>query len=371
MIPRKLKALFILSDLESGGAQRVILTVFDKLNRRYIEPNLLILNSQGPLNGLLANSEKVYKLGDKRVRDSLFQIVKYAHKIRPDIIISTLSHLNIALILLKPFLPKKTALFIREANTPGMSLKYTRAPSLYFLLYRSLYHLSDGIICNSHYIRQDMERIFPKSTGKITVLNNPVDVEYLKQKSQEFSADYPEDVFKLVSVGMLSYQKGFDRLLKVMEIALKRIPNLHLTIVGGGVYLYELKRLVHNYGIGSKVRFIGYASNPYPYMAQADLFLCGSRWEGMPNAVLESLALGTPVIAFNSPGGIREIIQDGKNGWIVKDGERQLMADKICDVLISKGHINISRNDLLPTPFHVQNAVASYEEFLLGYFNRR
>ena len=363
----KIKVLFILPDLEPGGAQRVIITIFKRISREYFDPHLLIINSKGPMRNLLKDDLKIHKLGNRRVRDSIFHIIRYSHSIRPDVIISTLGHLNLVMSLIKKFLPRKTILLVREANTPSMSLKYTSNPSLYFSLYRLLYHLSDGIICNSYYMKKDMEELFPRTKAKTVLLRNPVDTRWIREMSGEFTQDYPDGVFRLVSVGMLSYQKGFDRILKVLDLALKKVPDLHLTIVGGGIYLYELKRLVHNYGIGSKVTLTGYQTNPYPYIKGAHLFVSGSRWEGMPNAVLESLACGTPVIAFDCPGGISEIINDGKNGWLIKNGDIKGMADRIYTIFLNKEYVNISQNEMLPSCYLVENVVKSYEKLILKY----
>ena len=80
----------------------------------------------------------------------------------------------------------------------------------------------------------------------------------------------------------------------------------------------KLKKLASELGLSTQVAFKGFVQNPYPYMAQADLFVLSSRYEGCPNAVLEAMACGTPVVAFRCKGGMDEIIDDGVNGWLAE-----------------------------------------------------
>jgi len=102
------------------------------------------------------------------------------------------------------------------------------------------------------------------------------------------------------------------------------------------------------------------------YMANADLFVSSSRWEGLPNAVLESLACGTPVIAFDCPGGTSEIIHHGKNGLLVPAGDWSLMGEKIIELVKSKKWLELKSDQLLPEEFECSPVVRRYEKLLLG-----
>ena len=124
---------------------------------------------------------------------------------------------------------------------------------------------------------------------------------------------YPTNKFNLLSVGSLNYQKGHDILLNTIKSL--NDDRFHLTIIGEGVDKKSLKNLGKELNISSQVDFIGFKSNPYPYMHQADLFVLSSRYEGFPNVVLEAMACGIPIVAFDSPGGIAEILIDGINGF--------------------------------------------------------
>jgi glycosyltransferase involved in cell wall biosynthesis len=358
----KIKLLFILPDLEPGGAQRVLITIFNNMDRTHFDPYMLIINSKGPMKRFISKSG-VYGLGRRRLRYSIIHIIRWCRKIEPDLIISTMSHLNLALITFKRFLPEGAVLIIREANTPEMRLRHSKYPVMYFTLYRMLYHFSDHIICNSNHMKENMVKLFPKTKDMITVIPNPVDMDFVRMMSAGYSAVYPDGKYRLVSVGRLDYQKGFDRLLKVFKIALEKRPDLSLTVVGGGPEHDKLMELANMLGISSKVKFTGYLENPYPYMARAHLFISTSRWEGLPNVVLESLACGTPVVAFDCPGGTAEIVKNGFNGWLVRDGDIFSMAKKICDVLSGGEHKRILKNELFPSEYEMENVLKLYESF--------
>jgi glycosyltransferase involved in cell wall biosynthesis len=115
--------------------------------------------------------------------------------------------------------------------------------------------------------------------------------------------------------------------------------------------------------MSTAVTFEGYQENPYPFMAQADLLVSSSRWEGLPNVVLEALACGTPVVAFDCPGGTREIIRDEENGWLVPSEDWASLGEKIAELMIEKKYEG--RRDLLPSPFLCENVVRAYEELLI------
>ena len=82
---------------------------------------------------------------------------------------------------------------------------------------------------------------------------------------------------------------------------------MHTTIIGEGIEKYHLEKLIQQYKINDKISFLGHLDNPYAYVAGADYFVLPSRWEGLPNVVLESLALGTPVITTKEISGLEDL----------------------------------------------------------------
>ena len=361
----KLRPLFILADLEAGGAQRVILTVIRHLNRLIFEPHLAIINKSGPMAKEIPKNVRIHDIKAERVRYSLQGILRLCRSIRPEVIVSTLGHLNLFLLVLKYFLAIKAHLIIREANTPDIRLRYTSYPLLYRYLYRTLYPLADRVICNSNFMKEDLVANFSLQTDKISVIPNPVDVERIGHIIRNSHNPCLKGKRHLVTVGRLNYQKGFDFLLKAFNKARQKAPSIHLTIVGDGPEKGSLRRLAVDLGVVDSVTFVGQQDNPFPFMAHADLFVSSSRYEGSPNAVLESLACGTPVLAFDCPGGTGEIIEEGKNGWLVPSEDWEAMSEKIVELMITEKFHELNIDLLLPRKYVCRSVVRMYEDVII------
>jgi len=361
----KFRPLFILSDLEPGGAQRVILTILRHMDRKVFEPALVVVRPGGALTGDVPEDIQVHALKSRRVRFSFPSIFRICRAMRPQSLISTLSHLNLYLLSLRFLLPSKMELLVREANTPSMRLRATASPRLYRFLYRRFYPRADRVICNSLYMKEDLVNHFGLSPEKIVVIPNPVDMERIRSACDRGENPYGENRFHLVSVGRLTHQKGFDLLLKSLKGGSREGGDFDLTIVGDGPQQNVLEEMAGELGISERVEFVGHRENPFPYMAHADLFISASRYEGSPNVILESLACGTPVLAFDCPGGTREIIREGKNGWLVPAEDVEAMARKIVQVAKGERRIPVSGDSLLPEEHHCMRVVEKFETLLL------
>ena len=356
--------LFILSDLEMGGAQRVILTILPHLQEMGYNPHLALVKDDGPFAGEIPERIPVHRLGSGRTRYAFWKILQLCWAIRPPAVISTVAHLNLLVLMAKPFFPRCTSLFVREANTPSIRLQYTQRPRLYGLSLRALYPRCDGIVCNCDYMKGDLVDHFSVSPERVTVISNPVDVERICEKASAEPNPFKDDKIHIVSVGRFNYQKGYDLLLSAYRRCLENISDVSLTIVGDGPELASMKRLAVSYGISEKVSFVGNKRNPFPYMAHADFMVSSSRWEGSPNAVLESLACGTPVLAFDCPGGTAEVITDEENGWLVPAEDCEALANRMVEIVQGRKWANLRGKALLPEKYSCQNVVAQWDKLL-------
>ena len=361
--------LFVLADLEVGGAQRVILTVIRHLDRQRFVPHLVIAGKQGPLRREIPDNIPVHDLKVSRVRYALPALLRLCWSLKPDRVVSTLGHLNLLLLASKGFFPKGTSLTVREANTASIRLQYTEFPGIYRWLYRMLYPLADTVVCNSQYMSHDLVEHFSLKPDLIRIIPNPVDVERIKRRLGENSSPIVKRRCDIVAVGRLSYQKGFDLLLRAFHRALKDTAGLHLTIVGDGPEEKKLRRLADELFIADSVDFAGHKDNPFPYMAAADFVVLSSRWEGSPNTVLESLVCGTPVLAFDCPGGTREILRDGENGWLVAPADWETMGRTIVDLVEGKRWIHLKNNSLLPKAYRCEDVVRQWEKLFTDAIN--
>jgi len=148
-----------------------------------------------------------------------------------------------------------------------------------------------------------------------------------------------------------------------MSKIVKKNHKVHLTLLGDGPEKENLRKLINSLSLSDHVTLEGYQKNPYTYFSNADLFVLSSRYEGLPNAMLESLACGTPVVAFNCPGGIDEIIVNESHGALVPENDVQALSTAIEKQMRSHKH---AKGSLLPEKFDVKAVVPAYEKLALS-----
>ena len=356
----KKKILFVIPSLKIGGSEKILLTILKNLNRSKFHITLAVVQYAGELIADLPNDVKIINLNSRRSRYIAFKYIKEIWSLRPDIIFSSLSHLNLFTIILKSFLPKNIKFIARETNI--LSRKYLNN-NFYRFLYRHFYENYDLIICQSTDMKSDLIKNFCIQIEKTVVINNPCDIRDIKSKINNDKKLFNKKRYNIVSVGSLTYQKGFDLLLKTASKLNK--SNFHFTIIGDGPDKDKLIQLSKKLNVMQKVDFIGLKTPPYSYMYQADLFLLTSRYEGFPNVVLESICCGTPVVSFNSPGDLSKIIINGFNGYIANYLNTNDLKRKI--IIASKTKFNNKEYEkFIDTNFSVKKIVDKYQNIILS-----
>jgi len=355
-----LHAAFVLPSLAGGGAERVMLQLLAGIDRSRFSSTLILLSADGPLADIPLDDVPFVDLATPRLRNALRALVRAIRKRRPHAVVSTLGHVNIALLASRRLLPRGTRIVVREANLPSLSLANGPRPRLMRWLYRRYYPRADAVICTSKLMIEEMKRDFGVSPGRLHLLVNPIDSPALRGAAAS-APERPESGVRFVAAGRLTHQKGFDRLIELFAD-----PSLEgrLTIFGEGPARPHLQKICAGLGLGARVLLPGFENNPWPNYAAADAFLLPSRWEGMPNAALEALACGTPVIASPESGAIAEIAAAAPRGAVTVApwGEKFVAAMK-----------NVTPEDrerlgpsLLP-PGHEPAAVARrFEEIVLN-----
>lgn len=178
------------------------------------------------------------------------------------------------------------------------------------------YRKSKQVITVSEKTLDALKAFRPKYAHKITVLHNIVDIENVLKKSRGLPAlTFPEAGFNLVSCGRLSEAKGYDWAIAAMKSLLDRgYTDLQWWIVGGGPDEEKLRKQIDEAGIGDHFHLLGMQSNPYPYIAKADLYVQPSRYENYSVVILEAMALCKPILATIPAAQMQ--IKSGKNGLL-------------------------------------------------------
>ena len=305
----KIKVTFVLPNLLAGGAERVFSYIAQNLDPKKFDTTLLIIGYSKDASYDVDGINLVF-LEQPRVKTGIPALYKYIRKNKPDILLSANSHLNIVVAYLSIFFPK-TKFIAREVTVLSLDAAFFRTKKFSPLsnIGDKRFNFFDIIVCQSQDMREDIRDSYNVNENKFVVINNPI-TDSFKLKDHHVKSN----PIQYITVGRLSKEKGIDRILKVLS---KVDFPFHYTLIGNGAEKERLFSLIENYGLQDKITHIEFTKNVAKCLSESGLFLQGSYFEGFQNCLIESCSVGTPVIAFKAPGGTKEIVENGVNGFIV------------------------------------------------------
>ena len=329
---KKRRIFLATPNLDGGGAQRVLMTLAKNLNRELFDCELVIVDYSGKYLHDIPGDIRVTDIGGLGPL-ALLKLVKLAWREKLDVVFSTLSFFNTLILLLRPFIPKRTRVIVRENTIPSQHVRSMPYGWLRWKLYPVAHRMADTIVCQSEEMRHDL-KLLGIPEDRLICIPNPLDVKGIADRCGKMRNPFPETGVHLVYAGRLIPLKGLDRMLEVISELHRRRYHVTLHLVGEGPEEGKLREQAQALGIEEFVVFEGFQHDPFPYYFHAKLFLLTSHYEGFPNVTLEAMACGTPVISFEYPGGTP--IVEGVNGWIVPAGDISAMADRIAAALDSE-----------------------------------
>ena len=358
------KVLLLLPSLGGGGAERVMVTLANRLDRARFAPHVSVLEKKGVYVDSLPADVPIHELGARRVRHAVPALLRLLWRLRPAVVLSNISHLNLMLIASRPLWPRGVRLWVRETMLVSAWMAAEVAnPRLIGALYRRLYPRANGIVCQCEAMLNDLAENFGVPRPKMARIYNPVEIERIRKLAAAQRSPYSSGGLHLIACGRLHPMKGFDLLLRAMAEVVRAMPEVDLTILGEGPCEADLRALAGRLGLARAVRFVGFQSSPYLWMKWADLFVLSSRYEGLPNAMLEALALGTPVVGTDCPGGVREILGPCPIGRLTPAEDVSGLAGAIVETLGSGAKPGVSQElEAFLDRFRVENVIHRYEE---------
>ena len=358
---------FCLPDFSGGGAEKVMMTLIEQLCP-YHQVHCIALSDRGPLYARLPQNCSFINMHSTSARQAILPLSRFFRIQKPDVVVATMAYFNFVImfaLLISGHRPDR--IILREANTPASTIASLPLRWLGRFLYKFFYNRADEVICNSKQIARGLSEVGVKQ-HLINVIPNPVDVKEVRQLAAEKVilpkfADPSLPYF--VAVGRLTGQKGMDQLIHWLSLMQEKA---NLLIIGRGPKRAELLSQINDAQLDHRIKLIDFQNNPFPFMANANAVLLGSRWEGLPNVGLEALALGKNVAATMGCGGLVELQLDKQTkSLFIAKADDEFVAE--LDRLAKKR--TYSKNKAfaisqLPRQFHIEAVVAQYEKAIFG-----
>jgi glycosyltransferase involved in cell wall biosynthesis len=360
------KILLLIPHLGDGGAERVTELLARNLSAEKYELHLGLI-TQAQADEELPSWVHVHALGARRVRGGAFRLFRLVRKLKPDLILSGMFHLNFLVLLLCPFFPPNTRVMVRQNGTVSSALAFGGLPGYTRLLYRLLYHRADQVICQTQSMADDITNELRIEQSRLTVLPNPVDVEEIRSsvgpKPAPQTVSCTDTSSRLLAMGRFSPEKGFDLLLRAFASIRPEFPEASLLIAGAGPEESRLKALCRALGLDSAVRFAEPLDRPWTLFQEATLFVLSSRHEGLPNALLEAAAGGLPIVALPASGGIVDLLRAQPGVWLAPEVSAEAMAASLLTALRA-----LRPGDRFAHPFVeafcIDRAISAYENLI-------
>ena len=284
----KKKALIILPSYSTGGAEKVIWSYFKNFKDSKISLKLLIVNTKDTCGSF--KNKNIINLNFSRFIYAIPRILSILKSENINVVISTFPNISAILLFLKYFNIIKIKIIVRQPNIIEKSLSGSVKLYILKIIYKFFIKFSDAAIVTSEFMKEEILK-YHLNRDKIFLIRNPISIEETRKDVSPVRIG--ANNLTLIFVGRLVYQKGIDRILHLLAIS----KNIELIVVGEGNFKNRLLKKVKHLNIEDKIRFLGKILKPYNLIAGSDYFILPSRYEGLPNCVLESLALGTPVIS--------------------------------------------------------------------------
>ena len=357
---------FFIRSLNGAGAQRVMVRLATGFAEAGFAVEVVTLQPEGNFREELSPKVTLTTLGPKRILGAIPALARHLRRERPSAMLVTEPASNVAVVLAKLLSRSPSRIMIRESSYPSVTVKGSsfRSTRFAYRLAPFFYRHADVIVAIASDMTDDLARFARLDSARITTIPlNPVVTPMLR----ECAADTPDhpwfdgDIPVVLGVGRLDYQKDFATLLRAFDRVRATRP-CRLLILGDGPLRAELEAVRAESAYAGDIDLPGFVGRPFSYMAHCDAFVLPSRYEGLPNVLIEALACGAPVVATDCPSGPREVLSSGEYGRLVPVGDVEAMATAIEATLDDP--IDRTRSMARGCEFTLANSTALYVKAL-------
>ena len=343
------RVLFAICEMSGGGSERQILGILKHLDRQRFQPELYVVSAQGELLDEVPSDVPVH-IFERRNTAQIGRLPGSGYRAQARDLAEVLEERQISLIYDRTHhMTLLTSAATRIRPTPRISVIVTN-PQLDFAanperfrwikrrLLRRGYRNADIVAAVSEGARTSAAGYFRIPLNRIETVHNFFDIDRIDRSAREELPDSfgkNEDCFRVVAAGRLHPAKGFDVLIDAVRTAVRDYGHgrLSLIILGAGQDRSRLERQIRETQLEKHVRLAGFQKNPLSFYRRSDLFVLSSRYEGMPNVLVEAMLCGVPVLSTDCASGPEEILQQGRFGRLVPVEDSSALAAAINDAI--------------------------------------
>ena len=364
----KSKVLVFMPSIEGGGVEKNFFLVCNYLVRKLSSLKVITISKGFKKKfdksvTLITPSSNVWDKFSRRIKYliAIFLLIKEIIKDKNIIVFSFQA--NIYCIIVCKLLSVKV---ITRSNTApiGWSNNIVKR-----YIFKKVLNLSDEVIVNSIQFKNDLKKQLNVNSKCIyNPLNRKEIIKKSKQKSKKIFSFSKK--LKILNIGRFTEQKDQLTFLKSLN-NLKNKIDFEACIIGRGVLKKKLQNYISQNNLGNFVKIIDFVKNPYPLIKQSNLFILTSKFEGLPNVLLESLALKKFVISSNCHTGPKEILLNGRGGLLFEVGNHKQLTKKIifyffnkkgCKKMLNRSFKSLNRFDYKTNLIKYHKLVINYSK---------
>lgn len=317
---KDLKYLFITRTLTGGGAERFVATFASFMAEQGYDVHILAYETSAqdyPLSGRVKLHVMPYV--EDSLRGKFLRILRMKQslaEINPDVLIPFIETVVVCTYLVNLLLRKKFVYTVRNSPWHAGGGRFSR------LMRDLMAKTADAIMLQN----QEQKDFFPESyAGRIYIVPNPVSGKFASSRKDT----YADRLTRICSVGRLHTQKNFPLLISAVEALRKEHPHICLEIYGEGEQKASLEKVIAERDLSDACRLMGRTSDVEGVLKNTDLFVMSSDYEGMPNALIEALAMGVPCISSDCRTGPKSLVADGQTGLLFRTGSLESLTEKM------------------------------------------
>lgn len=365
--------MFLITDLDLGGAETQLFRIISKLDRKKFIPIVVSIKDKGVFGNRYEDiGVDVYCLNVNlkfEIFKSLFELIKIVRKENPFILQTYMYHGDIFGRLARIF--TNIPFVISSIRTINLGSKFRER------IYKLTGFLSDIITTNSNVVANYFIKNKIVKEEKVKVIHNGIDIQEFHNISISNSFNEiidlkRENKFIWVAVGRLDKEKDYHNMIDAFKRLTDEGIDTFLFIAGEGVLYDEINNLIKEYKIEDRVRMLGKCDKVNELLFYADAYVLSSKNEGMPNSVIEACAMGIPIVATDV-GGVKEIIDDGYNNFLCKKENCELLFKQMKKMMLLKKNerklIGNRGKENIINKFEISTVVKKWEEMYMELFN--